>query len=155
MKRLVAMAGGIDSTGNSGYEWNVMADIPAAQKVFNEWPSPITIAGFEIGVNIFTGVKLINNASIQNSPVKDAYDISLKYDGSTIGRYSWDQTAVLVAVRGIEPYFNYRELNLTILPDGKDSVVDGNRIKYITPRQSNTEIETLIEGLMMHQTTVK
>jgi inosine-uridine nucleoside N-ribohydrolase len=96
VKQLVSMAGAIDSSGNSGYESNIMMDIPAAQKVFTEWPTPITLSGFEIGVNIFTGMKLITNASIQNSPVKDGYQISLTYDGSTQGRYSWDQTAVLV-----------------------------------------------------------
>jgi inosine-uridine nucleoside N-ribohydrolase len=151
VKSLGAMAGGIDSTGNSGYEWNVMADIPAAQKVFNDWPSTITLSAFEIGVNIFTGMKLINNASIQKSPVKDAYQISLNYDGSTIGRYSWDQTAVLIAVRGIGPYFNYRKLNLAIKDDGKDTVITGNEITYITYKQKPEEIGNLIEELMMHE----
>jgi inosine-uridine nucleoside N-ribohydrolase len=151
VNRLVAMAGGIDSTGNSGYEWNVMADIPAAQKVFNDWPSPVTLSGFEIGVNIFTGMKLINNEAIKNSPVKDAYHISLNYDGSTIGRYSWDQTAVLIAVRGIESYFNYRRLNLAIKDDGKDTVIAGNKITYTTSQQKPEAIGNLMEELMMHE----
>lgn len=155
VKRLVAMAGGIDSTGNSGYEWNIMADIPAAQKVFKDWPAPIILSGFEIGVNIFTGMKLISNTSIQNSPVKDAYQISLAYDGSKQGRYSWDQTAVLVAVRGIEPDFNYRKLNLTIKDDGKDTVIAGNKITYITRKQKPEETGRLIEELMMHEPSKK
>jgi inosine-uridine nucleoside N-ribohydrolase len=145
------MAGGIDSTGNSGYEWNVMADIPAAQKVFNTWPTPITLSGFEIGVNIFTGMKLISNTSIQNSPVKDAYQISLTYDGSTQGRYSWDQTAVLVAIRGIQPYFNHHKFNFAIKDDGKDTVIAGNRITYLTYKQKPEDIGNLIEELMMHE----
>lgn len=155
VKRLVSMAGKIDSNSSSGYEANVMADIRASRKVFADWPTPISLSGHEIGVNIFTGMKLIKNKAIKNSPVKDAYAISLKYDGSTIGRYSWDQTAVLVAVRGIEPYFNHRKLNFIILPDGKDSVVPGDRINYITHRQSNDSLENLIEGLMMHQPPAK
>ena len=149
VKLLVAMAGGIDSTGNSGYEWNVMADVPAAQKVFSDWPVPITLSGFEIGVNIFTGMRLINNKAIQNSPVKDAYQISLTYDG-TQGRYSWDQTVVLVGVRGIQPYFNYRKLNLAIKDDGKDTVIAGDKITYITYKQKLGEIGNLMEELMMH-----
>lgn len=151
VKQLVSMAAAIDSSGNSGYESNVMADIPAAQKVFHEWPTPITLSGFEIGVNIFTGIRLINNASIQNSPVKDAYQISLTYDGSTEGRYSWDQTAVLVAVRGIEPYFNYRKLNLAIKDDGKDTVIAGDKITYIIYKQKPEDIGNSIEELMMHK----
>jgi inosine-uridine nucleoside N-ribohydrolase len=70
VKRLISMAGGIDSSGNSGYESNVMADIAASQKVFADRPAPITLSGFEIGVNIFTGTGLIHNPAIQNSPVK-------------------------------------------------------------------------------------
>ncbi len=154
VKQLVAMAGAIDSSSNSGYESNVMMDIPASQKVFNEWPTPITLSGFEIGVNIFTGMKLINNASIQNSPVKDAYQISLTYDG-TQGRYSWDQTAVLVGVRGIQPYFNHRKLNLAIKDDGKDTVIAGDKITYITYKQKPEEIGNLMEELMMQEPSKK
>lgn len=151
VKRLISMAGGIDSTGVGGYEWNIMMDIPASQKVFNDWPTPITLSGFEIGVNILTGMRLINNASIENSPVKDAYDISITYDSTEDGRYSWDQTAVLVAVRGISPYFNYRKLDLTIKDDGKDSVIAGNRITYLVAKQNSVQLEKIIEELMMHQ----
>jgi len=150
VKRLVSMAGGIDSTGTGGYEWNIMADIPASQKVFSDWPTPVTLSGFEIGVNIFTGMRLINNVSIQNSPVKDAYQISITYDGTNKGRYSWDQTAVLVAVRGIGPYFDYRKLDFIIKNDGRDSVIAGDRITYLLARQKPEEIATIIEELMMH-----
>jgi hypothetical protein len=128
-----------------------MADIPAAQKVFSDWPAPITLSPLEIGWKIFTGMKLISNAAIQNSPVKDAYQISLTYDGSKLGRYSWDQTAVLVAVRGVHPYFNHRRLNFVIKDDGKDSVIAGNRIIYLTEKQKPERIATVLEELMMHQ----
>ena len=151
VKRLVAMAAAIDSSGNSGLEANVQGDIPAAQNVFNNWPVPITLSGFEIGVNIFTGMDLIRNESIKNSPVKDAYDIALTYDGCIEGRYSWDQTAVLVAVRGTNPWFNERKINLAIKDDGKDTLVAGDRITYITSKQKSGQIGELIEELMMHQ----
>jgi len=151
VKRLVSMATGIDSSGNSGYEANIMADIPASQKVIAEWPAPIILSGFEIGVNILTGIGLINNKAIENSPVKDAYSISLTYDGSTVGHSSWDQTAVLVAVKGITPYFNSRQLNFTIKNDGKDSVMSGQRITYLIAKEKPEEMSKIIEGLMMHR----
>jgi inosine-uridine nucleoside N-ribohydrolase len=150
VKRLVSMTAAIDRTGNSGYESNVMGDIQAAQKVIMNWPSPIIISPFEIGVNIFTGMRLINNDAIQNSPIKDAYLISITYDGTKVGRYSWDQTAVLVAVKGIEPWFNYRKLNLTIKKDGKDSVIAGDKITYLIAKQKPEELSAIIEELMMH-----
>ncbi len=47
VKQLVSMAARIDKDGVSGYEFNVMVDAPASQKVFAEWPTPVTISGFE------------------------------------------------------------------------------------------------------------
>lgn len=155
VKRLVSMAGSIDSSGNSGNEFNVRADIPASQEVFKNWPTPIILTGLEIGVKIFTGIPLTKNVAIQNSPVKDAYRISLSYDGSSQGRYSWDQTAVLIAVRGIKPYFNCRKLNFAINNDGKDTVITGNKISFITYKQKPEQIRGVIDNLMMHQPAKK
>lgn len=148
--RLVSMAAAIDSTGNSGYEANILGDIIAARTVIRDWPSPITIVPFEIGVNIFTGMKLIDDLSIQNSPVQDAYKIAIDYDGTTIGRYSWDQTAVLVAVRGAKPWFDLRKLNLAVMEDGKNVLTTGDRIDYVIPGQKPEQVGELIEELMMH-----
>jgi len=40
VKRLVSMAARIDKDGKSGYEFNVMVDAAASQKVFADWPTP-------------------------------------------------------------------------------------------------------------------
>jgi inosine-uridine nucleoside N-ribohydrolase len=148
---LVSMATRIDSSGTGGYEFNVLVDPSASQKVFDGWPTPVTISGFEIGEQIHTGIRLIHNDAIQNSPVKDAFRIALEKDGNTQGRCSWDETAVLVAVRGAEPYFSLRKLNFKILPDGKDLVIPGERFMYLQFKQSPDQLATLIEDLMMHQ----
>ena len=155
VKQLVSMAGAIDSTGTGGYEFNVICDIPAAKKVLDDWPTPITLSGFEIGVKIFTGKNLTENSSIHNSPVKDAYKIALDFDGSKKGRHSWDQTAVWVAVRGVDPWFSFRKINLTIKKDGKDSVLEGERIRYLTLKAAPEEMGRIIESLMMHQPSKK
>jgi inosine-uridine nucleoside N-ribohydrolase len=149
VKQLVSMAGAVDSTGKGGNEFNIRADIPAARKVFSEWPTPITLTGLEIGIRIITGMTLINNDNIQNSPVKDAYYHAMSYDGNNEGRYSWDQTAVLIAVRGLQPYFKYRELDFIIEDDGTNRVVPGKKIKYATFNQTPAEITKVIEELMM------
>ena len=128
VKQLVSMAARIDKDSTGGYEFNVMVDAAASQKVFADWPTPVIISGFEIGEKILTGIRLIHNESIQNSPVKDAFEIALAKDKNTIGRNSWDQTAVLVAVRGIAPYFNYRKLNFEIKDDGKNVLIPGRKI---------------------------
>ena len=155
VKRLVSMAARIDKDGKSGYEFNVMVDAAASQKVFADWPTPVTISGFEIGEKILTGIRLINNETIQNSPVKDAFQIALAKDNNKLGRNSWDETAVLVAVLGIEPYFGFRKLNFEIKDDGRDVVIPGEKFIYLTFKQSPEEIGKVIEDLMMHQPVKK
>ncbi|MEP6846467.1 MAG: nucleoside hydrolase, partial [Panacibacter sp.] len=104
VKQLVSMAARIGDDGKSGYEFNVLVDAAASKKVFAEWPTPWIMSGFEIGEKVLTGIRLINNDAIENSPVKDAFKIALTKDNNTLGRNSWDETAVLVAVRGLAPY---------------------------------------------------
>ena len=55
------MAARIDKDSTGGYEFNVMIDAPSSQKVFADWPTPVTISGFEIGEKILTGIRLIHN----------------------------------------------------------------------------------------------
>src|SRR4051812_38148472 len=45
--RYLAMAGGAFPDGEP--EFNIKADIPAARKLFAEWPTPIIVSGHEIG----------------------------------------------------------------------------------------------------------
>ncbi len=150
VKQLVSMAGRIDKDGG-GYEFNVATDPASSQKVFTDWPTPVIISGFEIGEKILTGIRLINNETIQNSPVKDAFQIALAKDNNKLGRNSWDETAVLVAVRGIKPWFNFRKLNLKINDDEKDVLVPGEKFTYLMFKQTPEEIGKVIEDLMMHQ----
>lgn len=151
VKQLVSMAARVDSNGLGGYEYNVQVDAAASKKVFTDWPTPVIISGFEIGEKVLTGIRLIANQSIQNSPVKEAFSIALTKDKNTAGRNSWDQTAVLVAVRGIAPYFDSRPINFDIQADGKSVVIPGEKFQYLTFRQTPAAIALTIEDLMMHQ----
>ncbi len=151
VKQLVSMAARIGKDGISGSEFNVNVDAAASQKVFTDWPTPFIMSGFEIGEKILTGIRLIHNESIKNSPVKDAFEVALTKDKNTVGRNSWDQTAVLVAVRGLAPYFGYRKLNFEVKDDGKNVLIPGEKITYLTFKQTPEEIGKVIEDLMMHQ----
>jgi inosine-uridine nucleoside N-ribohydrolase len=155
VKQLVSMAAGIGEDGKRFREFNVHIDTRASQKVFAEWPTPLLISGFEIGNKILTGIRLTANDSIQNSPVKEAFQVALAYDKNKVGRNSWDQTAVLVAVHGISPYFNTRKLNFEIKDDGTSVLIPGERFAYLTPRMPPAEVATILERLMMHQPTGK
>jgi len=151
VKQLVSMAARIGKDGRTGYEFNVMVDAAATKKVFADWPRPILLSGFEIGEKILTGVPLIQNESIINSPVKDAFEIALSKDSNRVGRNSWDQTAVLVAVRGIAPWFGYRRVNFDVEADGKNVLVPGEKFTYLEFKQAPDTIAKLIGDLMMHQ----
>lgn len=78
-----------------GREWNVFKDAASSKHAIENWPTPIVFSGFEIGVEIQTGAGLKELA--RDWPVRRAYEL---YNGIT-NRSSWDQTAVLYAVRGL------------------------------------------------------
>jgi inosine-uridine nucleoside N-ribohydrolase len=151
IKILVSMAARMDAGTTSGREFNVHVDALASRKVFAEWPTPMLLSGFEIGAKILTGTRLIADNEIQNSPVKDAFKIALEKDNNTIGRNSWDQTAVLVAVRGWEPFFGLRKVNFEIQDDGTNVLIPGEKFMYLTEKMPPAETAKVIEDLMMHE----
>jgi inosine-uridine nucleoside N-ribohydrolase len=151
VKQLVSMAASLGKDGKGGNEFNVVVDAKASQKVFNEWPTPIILSGFQIGEKVMTGIPLINNEKITNSPVKDAYDVALKKNNQMQGRNSWDQTAVYVAVRGMEPYFTSRKIAFDIRDDGKSVPIAGEKYIWLEFKQTPEQVAKGIEELMHHQ----
>lgn len=149
VKILVCMAGMFPS----GSEFNVNRDASASQQVYNNWPTPVLLSGFEIGQKIHTGLPLINNSSIVNSPVKDVFRISIPLDKQdSAGRMSWDETAVLVAVKGYKPRYK--------LERGKMIVADNGSNTWDTTKKNHARlieavppaiVEDVINELMQHQ----
>lgn len=148
VKRVVAMAGQFPK----GREYNVYCDTPASQVTFGEWPTEMIFSGFEIGEAIFTGRKLIT-MPVVNSPVKEAYDLCLA-EGDPKGRMSWDQTAVLVAVKGYEPYYTVERGTFRITDDrGSNSWAPGSDGRHyrLIEKVPAEQMAQLIERYMMHQ----
>ena len=111
-------------------------------------------SGVEIGFGIKTGLKLIGNSEIRNSPVKDVYRIGMaaaKEDSD--GRWSWDQTAVLAAVRGHETWYDIKEGKITFAySDGRNGWnSEGKGQFYLVPKAPAAVVGMVIEELMMHQ----
>lgn len=151
VKLLVSMAASLPSGKTSGREYNVYIDTKAARQVFEQWDTPVILSPLEVGEQIHTGIPLIHDEGIRNSPVKDAYKIALGKDSNTIGRMSWDQTAVLAAVRGTAPWFNTRKLNFQVEEDGSNTLIPGERFTLLELNDRKAELEALIEKLMHHQ----
>lgn len=102
VKNWVAMAGAFPQ----GREFNIERDAAASYNTISKWPKPILFSGFEIGDKIMTGGRVSKQGSAVN-PIAWGYAYNLRtYAGKEEqNRQSWDQTAVLCAVRNPDKYF--------------------------------------------------
>ncbi|MES2331798.1 MAG: nucleoside hydrolase [Bacteroidota bacterium] len=152
VKQLVSMAACFDKALPLFKEFNVMKDSAASKTTFDNWPTPIIFSGFEIGSKIHTGLPIINS-SIERSPVKDVFSRSIPLDpNDKNGRMSWDETAVLVAVRGYQPYYDVVRGKIICYTNGStgwDS--DGKRDYYLVQKMPLAEMEKVLNDLIMHQ----
>ncbi|HXB30011.1 MAG TPA: nucleoside hydrolase [Puia sp.] len=149
VRNLVSMAGRFPS----GREFNLVEDVNASKKVLAEWPTTILFSGFEIGQKIKTGLPLIHDEQIQKSPVKDVFALCIplaKEDSA--GRMSWDETAVLVAVKGWRESYNLEKGNCKINPDGfNEWEKTGETRAHLVEKQSPQVVSKMINQLMLHQ----
>jgi len=133
VRLLSAMAGAFPA-GNP--EYNVKTDIPAARRVFREWPSPIVFSGFEIGQALLFPAASIEHdfAWVANHPVAEAYRnyMPMPYD-----RPTWDLTAALYAVRPDGGYFSLSQ-------PGTVDVDDQGRTVF-TPNAKGTRQYLILE----------
>ena len=152
VKQLVSMAGRFDSEMGKFKEFNVVRDSKASVNTFNNWPTPILFSGFEIGLPIHTGLAIVNNPRITGSPVKDVFEKCINMNASDKrGRNSWDETAVLVAVRGYEPYFNIVTGKFIARDNGSnDWDPAGTRDAYLQLKEPVARMEDLLNTLIMH-----
>ena len=70
------------------------------------------------------------------------------------GRAAWDETAVLAAVRGIDPYFNaergtYRMVGTDGANEWAPDSEGGPHVR-ITEKMPKSEVARVIDGLMTH-----
>jgi pyrimidine-specific ribonucleoside hydrolase len=147
VKRLVCMAGRFPE----GKEFNVDRDPVSSKIVFENWPTTILFSGFEIGMRVHTGLPLAQNPRLRRSPVQEAFAISIpmaKEDAN--GRMSWDETAVLVAIKGYEPYYTLKEGRFVCLDDGSNKWNDAGKGHFhLVEKMPIAEVEKILNDLMM------
>lgn len=150
VKQLVAMAGGFPE----GSEFNVNRHAEASVNTFSKWPTPILFSGFEIGSKIFTGGKA--GPRDDEGPVTKAYAFNLKTytENGESNRPSWDQTAVLIAIRNPEDYFYVNGPGkFEVSEDGSNTwnpTVDAGHY-FIGHKYPYQYISNTIEALMLHR----
>jgi len=114
--RLLSSMAGIFNKGEKHKEYNVVVDIPAAKKVFTDWPTPIVVSGFEVGRAVtYPAVSIERDfAYVRHHPLAEGYRLYMKmpYD-----RPTWDLTSVLYAVRPDRGYFGLSEAGTISIDD--------------------------------------
>lgn len=93
LKEIVIMGGNFNSKIS---EFNIKSDIYSSQVVLEKASTNIYFLDFNVGVNIKTGGKLIN----ENNPIGIAYSLFSKGD-----RESWDPLTVLFALKHDDDLF--------------------------------------------------
>ena len=138
-------------------EFNVVMDVPSAQFLFANWPTPIVDSGFEIGDSmLLKGSKIDRNfSSAKANPVVETYRYtdpifrSAKTPSGALHNHpTYDLTAVLYAVLPDDGYFSLSEPGkITILADGSshfDATASGkHRYLTMTPIQRSRAIEAM------------
>jgi inosine-uridine nucleoside N-ribohydrolase len=101
--KYLVVAGGAFPNGPA--EAHLKADVPAAKRLFAEWPTPIFVSGAEVGAAIeFPGASIDKQfaEAVPDNPVADAYRAykPMPYDAPSLAL-----TAALYAARPKENYF--------------------------------------------------
>jgi inosine-uridine nucleoside N-ribohydrolase len=120
VRLLSLMAGAFTKIGNDARykEYNITNDIPAAQKVAAQWPTPTVWSGFEIGIAATFPAKVVVNDFnyVAHHPLKEAYYL---YEAPPHERPTWDLTSVLYALYPDRGYFDLSESgSVTVENDG-------------------------------------
>jgi hypothetical protein len=145
--RFLSLVGGAYPDGPP--QFNVKADIPAAKRLFAEWPTPIVAAGDEVGASLLFPASSIEKdfAWSPAHPVVDAYRAyqAMPYDTPT-----WAMAAVLYAVRPQEDYFKLSEPGvINVLDDGRTKFTPSpegkHRYLILDPAQKERIVKTYTE----------
>ncbi len=148
VRRVVCMGGQFPR----GREWNFYQDAKATRSVIEQWPTPMIFCGFEIGHDVMTGAGL--QAMPVKNPVRRSYEL---YNGGQ-NRSSWDQLAVMYAVRwakdGVTDLFELHPGKVVVQPDGSNEWLDGDNAAPHAYLRRIAPADTLardIEAMMVEQ----
>lgn len=153
VKLLTIMAGGFQTVNfnTEHLEYNVIKDLPAAQKLAKEWPTPIVWSGFEIGIALpYPHVSIERDYQyVTHHPLKETYVL---YNPPPHDRPTWDLTAVLHAVFPDRGYFDLSPPGtVSVGPKGRTDFKvskDGkgrDRYLILNPLQQARVLEALVQ----------
>ncbi|WP_417744461.1 nucleoside hydrolase [Rosistilla oblonga] len=153
VRLLSAMAGAFTKiSGSKGpydhKEYNIIKDIPAAQALATDWPTPILWSGFEIGLAVAYPHESIQQdyGYVPHHPLAEAY---IAYNPPPHNRPTWDLTSVLIAVRPGRDYFGLSPRGtVTVADDGLTTFAPAenglHQYLTLTDAQKIRVVETLV-----------
>ena len=120
VKLLSVMAGAFQTIDHNNHfcEFNVYKDIPAAQKLARDWPTPIVWSGYEIGIALPYPARSIERdyRYVEHHALAEAYQL---YSPTPHERPTWDLTSALHAVQPDRVFFGLSEAGtVTVEGDG-------------------------------------
>jgi inosine-uridine nucleoside N-ribohydrolase len=144
VKLLVMMAGDF---AKRNPEFNIKMDIPSAQRLLRDWPTPIVTSGFEIGNSMLFPASSITRDFPGDHPVADAYRNYRKFP---YDRPTWDITAALYAVRPNDGYFSLSEPGtINVDAAGVTTLVPGAGGKHRYMVMNDTQRARALEAMIL------
>ena len=139
VKALVLM-GGVRNDGFNFVRHNLAGQ---TRYVLTHWPGPVVVS--QAGRDIQTGARLRHTP--KENPVREAY--RLWWRGEVKDRASWDQVAVLYAVRGAGDYFEEVATGQGLLRGGFAWDMRPGWRTYLRLRVAKQELAAVIDALMV------
>ena len=143
-----------------------MWDAESSRIALENWPTPIVFSDFQYGRDCFAGRAIAESPADGRNPVRDVFADNIpsreeiRSDSAKWlqrlfgmgGRAAWDETAVLVAVRGTEPYFNvergtYRMVGTDGANEWAPDAESGPHLR-ITEKLPKAEVGRIIDELI-------
>jgi inosine-uridine nucleoside N-ribohydrolase len=152
VRLLSVMAGAFQPIETNAHycEYNVINDIPAAQKVARDWPGPIVWSGFEIGNAVtYPSTSIERDFSyVPHHPVAEAYCL---YMPPPHNRPTWDLTSTIYAVLPDRDYFSLSSpgqvtvendgfTRFTPTADGRDHFLTINETQAARVREASVQL---------------
>ncbi|MDX2432784.1 MAG: nucleoside hydrolase [Bacteroides sp.] len=157
VKEFVFMGGQFPSGEN---EWNFNGDMPGVTKyVLENINIPITFLGFELGASLKTGE--VFNELAKDSPLylgfyhfsENAPWVKQRFEGRIVNNSTFDQTAVLYAVRGgIGSYWHRVENGFCVADDFGGNTWEereNSNHSYLVLDMPKEEMEEELEAFML------
>ncbi|NOY43111.1 MAG: nucleoside hydrolase [Planctomycetes bacterium] len=155
VKLISIMAGAFEKIPNNKgeprdhLEYNVVKDLPAAQKLARDWPTPIVWSGYEVGRAVrYPAISIEQDYDyVTHHPLAEAYYL---YMPPPHNRPSWDLTSVLYAILPDRGYFGVSPPGtVTVADDGLTTFTaqDAGKHRYLilSPEQQIRVTEALVQ----------